>query len=99
MKKLLGLLLLVPALTGAQNQQDQYITADKKVICSTTEFMVEVIKAAKEIPFWTGVEGNTRYSLFINEKSKEWTLVQFNKDVACIVGAGKQHKHLFLPNS
>jgi len=86
-KKILALLLLVSGFSLAQEP----IVADKSVVCSETKVVLETLrKTYKEEPVWLG-KGNDRssYSLFINPKTGAFTLVQFNSDVACVVGTGE----------
>lgn len=42
----------------------------------------------KEVPSWAGKDENSRYVIMLNEKTKSWTIVQFNDQVACVLGSG-----------
>ncbi len=87
MKKILALLLLVPGFSLAQEP----IVADKSVVCSQTKVVLEALREIyKEEPIWLG-KGNdrSRYSLFVNPKNGAFTLLQFNDEIACIIGVGE----------
>lgn len=100
MKKLLAAVLLLPSIAlSQQSKENKVITTTKKVVCAELSLILKELEDAKEYPFWVGADEGSYYSLFVNKKSKEWTLVQFNQDFGCIIGVGGQHTHIFLPNS
>jgi hypothetical protein len=90
-KLLLGVLLL-PAWASAQ-----LVTVDKPVDCGSVEVLLSGLMYSeyKEKPIWVGKDEQSSYSLFVNEKTKTWTLVQFNEKVACVLGTGEGSKMLF----
>jgi hypothetical protein len=70
------------------------------MICDRTEVVFETLfKQFQEVPQWTGkdVKDGTTYVLTSNTKDGTWTLVQMDKDVACVMGLGTDTK-LFLGN-
>jgi hypothetical protein len=71
---------------------------DKPVVCDSTDvIMKQLIKGEyKERPIWIGhsEDDSTNYTVLINEETKTWTIVQFNKDVACILGTGEKFNQL-----
>jgi len=72
----------------------------KVMICDRTEVVFETLfKQFQEVPQWTGkdVKDGTTYVLTSNTKDGTWTLVQMDKDVACVMGLGTDTK-LFLGN-
>jgi hypothetical protein len=91
-KFLLGVLLL-PALAYAQP-----VTVDKPIICEKTEKVIESLQTGqyKETPSWIGRDEQSRYALFANEKTKTWTIIQFNENIACILGVGDNHMQILL---
>jgi len=94
MKAFLAGVLLLPALAVAQ--QD-YVIVEKDVVCAETKKVLEsLVTTHKEIPVWMGEESKSRYSLLINEKTGAWTLIQFDQEIACIIGAGDKSKDLLL---
>jgi hypothetical protein len=90
-KFLLGVLLL-PALALAQP-----VTVEKPVVCEKTEKVIESLQKGqyKENPAWIGYDDKSRYALFANEKTKTWTMIQFNETIACIIGVGEGSKLVF----
>jgi hypothetical protein len=90
-KFLLGVLLL-PALVVAQP-----VTVEKPVICEKTELVIGSLLNGeyKEQPVWIGVDESSKYSLFVNDKTKTWTMIQFNQQMACIIAVGIKAKMVF----
>jgi hypothetical protein len=84
---LLGVLLL-PALALAQP-----VTVEKPVVCDTVKIVVETLsgKNYQEQPFWTGSDEKSRYVMMVNERTGSWSLVQFNNNIACVLGSGEGH--------
>ena len=89
MKNCLFSVLFFPAVALAQP-----VKIDKQVICDKTQTVIRALtnENLQEQPFWIGTDEDSRYSLFVNEKEGTWTIIQFNKEVACILGAGENHK-------
>jgi hypothetical protein len=90
-KFILGVLLL-PALAYAQP-----VTVEKPVICDTLKTVIETLTGTgyREQPFWAGNDETSRYILLVNEKTKSWTIVQFNNKIACVLGTGENHRQVF----
>ena len=90
-KFLLGVLLL-PALAVAQP-----VTVEKPVICEKTEKVIDSLQKGqyKENPSWIGYDDKSKYALFVNEKTRTWTMIQFNENIACIIGVGEGSKLVF----
>ena len=90
MKKftLLLLLFLAPAL---QAQQWQTLTA--QFSCGPFREIVKVLTNQKfqETPLWIGNNDNdpTNLVLFLNADSGNWTMLQYFRDTACILGMGQ----------
>jgi len=69
-------------------------TTKKEVYCDKTETIISILKGDdyQETPIWFGKEKDSKapnYALFVNQKTKSWTIIQFNKDTACVLGAGE----------
>jgi hypothetical protein len=90
MKKLLAILAIIPLLTSAQSSSGP-ITLEKTVVCDKTQNVLDVIINGRyqETPMWGGVDDNSRYSLLVNRETGTWTLIQFTKETACILGTGQ----------
>lgn len=91
MRKFFAGVLLLPSLALAQQGP---VKVDKEVLCDDTAVVLKwaLDNDFKEQPIWMGVDRTSRYSLLANEKSGTWTIIQFNKSVACILGTGSGHK-------
>jgi hypothetical protein len=92
MKHILILSLLAIGL--AANAQS--VTTKKEVYCDKTEDMLSILKSEKfeETPIWLG-KGDGKapnYSLFVNTETKTWTIIQFNNELACVLGSGESYK-------
>jgi len=90
MRKILVAFLF--ALTGSIANA-QTFQLDKPTVCDKTENVFDSLgNKHKEKPVWTGKDAvnNSGYVLFLNEKTGIWTLVQFNSEVACVLGIGKE---------
>lgn len=93
MKKILLLcVLLFPLFVYGES-----IQLDKPVLCfKPTEFF-EAMKQTKEVPIF--VEDNTMtnkttITLFKYEKTGDWTLIEFNKEMICLLAIGKTGQKL-----
>ena len=95
MKKLLGLLLIIPLLTSAQSPSGP-VTIEKTVVCDRTQNVLDVIINGRyqENPVWGGVDDDSRYGLLVNRETGTWTIIQFNKETACILGTGKSSRSM-----
>ena len=84
--------LLLPALAHAEP-----VTVEKPVVCDKVKNVIESLSGGdiQEKPFWVGTDSKSRYVMMVNEKTKTWTIVQFNDNIACIIGVGENHKQVF----
>jgi hypothetical protein len=87
--------MLVLGLATAQS-----MILEKPLICDETSRVLTLLSGAdyKEKPIWWGMEPNAplaRYSLFVNEETKSWTLIQFDEKMACVLGAGGSSTEMF----
>lgn len=89
-KLILGVLLL-PALAYAQP-----VTVEKPVVCDKVKNVIEYFSGGdiQEQPFWVGTDQKSRYLMMVNKENKSWTLIQFNDQIACIIGSGENSKLL-----
>jgi hypothetical protein len=91
----LSLSILLPV-AHAQSVQE----LNKPVSCVDFDLLVKELTGPKyqEIPVWIGNEASskTRYSLFVNPNTGDWTLIQFGEKIACILGAGQRSQGLKL---
>lgn len=84
-------LLLAMLLSGSVYAEP--ITVEKPVICDATETVFKTLSSEdyQEKPIWlaSGTDKLANYSLWVNASAKTWTIVQFTKNVACILGVGE----------
>jgi hypothetical protein len=90
-KKLMALIFcLVSTISNAQN--NNFKELNKKVSCGPFNDIVKILMSTqyKEIPIWSGLDisEGTSYALFHNEKTGTFTLIEFNKNIACVLGEG-----------
>ena len=67
------------------------------MICDKSELVFEVLhNDFEETPQWYGkdVNNGTTYVLTANLKDSTWTLIQMDKDIACVMGIGTDPKSL-----
>jgi hypothetical protein len=72
----------------------QSVTVQKPIKCADTATLLRGLSGSdyKEKPIWWGIEPGatvSRYSLFVNEETKSWTLIQFDDKIACVLGTGE----------
>lgn len=100
MKKMLAVLLMIPLAGLAQSDSEkELITSTKKIVCAELPQLLKELGDIKETPFWAGSDKNSYYGLFVNQQTREWSLIQFNNEIGCVLGVGGKHTHIFLPNS
>ena len=90
MKHLLSLILLASSAVLAAPFE-----VKKPLVCDNTETLLKVLSSSnyQEKPIWLGAsdEKLVNYSLWVNASTKNWTIVQFNNDIACIIGTGESY--------
>jgi hypothetical protein len=78
----------------------QSVTVQKPVDCADTATLLRGLSGSdyKERPIWLGVETGatlSKYSLFVNEETMTWTLIQFDDKIACVLGTGENSTRIF----
>ena len=78
----------------------QSVTVQKPLECADTATLLRGLSGSdyKEKPIWFGIEPGvtvSRYSLFVNEETKSWTLIQFDEKIACVLGTGENSTQIF----
>ena len=75
----------------------------KDVLCYSTPKLLELLsKNHSEKPIWLADsvgDDDSRYTILVNPKTNDWTLLQFNATVACVLGHGKNSKLILLPEN
>ena len=95
MQYLLFLTLLAVGLVAAQS-----VTVQKPIECVDTALLLRGLSSSdyKEKPIWVGVDPDStvsKYSLFVNDETKTWTLIQFDEKIACVLGTGEDSTRIF----
>lgn len=89
MKKLLLMILFSSSVYAEPT------TIEKPVICDATEIVFKTLsgKDYQERPIWlaSSTEKLVNYSLWVNASTKTWTIVQFDKNIACVLGVGESY--------
>lgn len=95
MKKL-ALALLFGSVSSIAHAQ-MFMT-EKTMVCDSAQKIIKALVSDdfKEMPIWTGKsdQDDSKFSMFSNEKTKTWTILQFNDKIACILGTGTDSKSL-----
>ena len=81
--------MLVPTLLFAKGGELQ-----KTIQCDNTKDIIEYLTKSEfvEVPIWFGLSNVHNFSLLVNEKTGTWTLIEFNEEIACILGNGEKFK-------
>jgi hypothetical protein len=95
MKKILFFLLSLSYVVASA----EGILTSKEVYCDKPETIIGLLKGKdyEEIPLWFGKERTSKapnYMLFVNHETKSWTMIQFNNELACVLGAGENFNML-----
>jgi hypothetical protein len=74
-------------------------TATKKeVYCDKTETIISILKGKdfQEVPIWFGKSDAKapNYTLFVNQETRSWTIIQFNNELACVIGTGESYQFI-----
>lgn len=88
------MLAVLPCLfAGAVYATDPF-NVDKSVLCADVKTVIETITGGdySEQPFWIGRDESSKFVLLVNERSKTWSMVQFNNRIACIIATGDSAK-------
>lgn len=77
----------------------QSFELQKPVTCSSTSLVFQALsEQAGELPIWLGLgtdEDTSKTVILANAKTKTWTIVQFDKDKACVLGSGIGNQQIF----
>lgn len=72
-------------------------TINKPIVCEETSVVLSTLFSSEyeEFPIWMGRDEDSRYSLFANQKTKSWTLIQYDEKIACVLGVGTRYRMVF----
>lgn len=86
-------ILVVALLSGLYSivANAQAFRVDKPVICDESKKIISALNEHwNERLIWTAgdAKDQSRYGLFVNDKTGSWTMLQLTPEVACIIGTG-----------
>jgi len=87
---LLAVLCLISSVASAQLSE-----YERKLSCGKTRFVIEVLtKDAKERAIWVGKDAETETDVvvMVNPTTLTWTIVQYDKVMACVLHSGEGFK-------
>jgi len=73
----------------------QPFETNKPVICNDSKTVITFLgERYGERLVWMANDGQdlSKFGLFVNEKTKTWTLLQFTPEIACVIGLGNDSK-------
>jgi hypothetical protein len=89
----LAFLFCLPSVVNAQAFQYMHPS-----LCDKVEVILDsIINNYGEKPVWSGedIRDGSGYMMFENIKEKSWTLIKYNKEVACVLGVGAASRSMF----
>ena len=93
--RLLALAFLFCSHSVVNAQAFQYMHPS---LCDKIEVVLDaIINNYGEKPVWSGKDtrDGSGYMMFENTKENSWTLIKYNKQVACVLGAGTNSRPMF----
>lgn len=71
--------------------KSEVIKTKKDILCSPLSEMEQAVSQWGENEVWTGFspKENTLYTFFYNLEKKTWSIIQYDKSTACIIGYGE----------
>lgn len=96
MKKCMALavsmLISMPTLAAGE----AWFESNKPVKCGPFREIIQLVTGSPflEQPLWIGQSGTdvTQFALFRNPDTNTWTLVQYGREMGCVLGMGKGEK-------
>lgn len=84
-------------LLGSIAHANSAFETSKPIICGPLADVIKELQNEKEETVFTGQSptGDSAYALFYNEKSKTFTVVQFNGTIGCVIGLGVEGRFKF----
>jgi hypothetical protein len=78
-------------LSGSIAHAQEVIDLNKTMKCGKAEFVMNhFVSEYGERPLWVGKEmSGSHITLLVNKENKTWTLVQYDSNLACVLGAGE----------
>jgi predicted secreted Zn-dependent protease len=86
MKYIFAALALISSIAHAQLSE-----YERKFTCGKTQFVISVLtRNAQEKPIWSGTDpqSGTETMILQNTRTLTWTVVQYDRDMACVLHSG-----------
>ena len=97
MQKLAVAMILI--LTSLVSSARDPVNSKKPVVCADPKTVIEGLTAdSDEQPFWNGSSNKSKFILFVNTKTRTWSLVEYDNKTACVLGVGERSTHILLGN-
>ena len=94
------ILAAVLGLVGSIANAQQGEMVNKPVFCSSLKVIIEAVTGEfQEQPFWRGNDDKSNYIMTVNQQTGTWTMIQFNDQIACVVGVGTNSKTIRIGKS
>lgn len=61
----------------------------------TAEVLALLQSEYKEVPLWIGEMGSTAILVAGNQETETWSVIQMNREKACVIAYGKNFENLF----
>jgi predicted secreted Zn-dependent protease len=86
MKYIFAALVLISSVAHAQLSE-----YERRFTCGKTQFVISVLtRNAQEKPIWSGTDpqSGTETMILQNNQTLTWTVVQYDRDMACVLHSG-----------
>jgi len=87
MKYIFAAIVLISTVTHAQLSE-----YERKFTCGKTQFVISALtQNAQEKPIWAGADPQTgtQTTILLNTKTLTWSVVQYDRDMACVLQSGE----------
>ena len=87
MKYIFATLGLISSIAHAQLSE-----YERKFTCGKTQFVISALtQNAQEKPIWAGADPQTgtQTTILLNTKTLTWSVVQYDRDMACVLHSGE----------
>lgn len=90
----------VLGLLGSVGYAQSGEVVNKPVFCSSLKIIIESVSGEfEEMPVWRGNDDKSKYVMMSNSKTGTWTMIQYNDQIACVVGFGFNSRTIFTGKS
>jgi hypothetical protein len=78
-------------LTSSIADAQEVIDLTKSMKCGKAEFVMNhFAREYGEMPLWVGKSNTgTHITLLVNKEKRSWTMIEYDANIACVLGAGE----------